>query len=104
MSRFDEVFGWRDNWTFHPHRRIVKSHSESEPTNESDCGNSEPNKREASSRKIEQVRKKLTDSETSSAPVKLLQAFTEKANKPFRCVTEPFKKTLELLEDWEWDT
>lgn len=83
-ANFDPVFGYRLRWTFDPRWRIGEGDSKPEPKDERDSSDPESNKREDNSRKIEQVRQKL--------------------NKPFKCVTEPFKKTLELLDDdWEWD-
>lgn len=77
MSRFDAVFGHRSNWTFNPFGRSAQGSGKSEQTSSGDSSNPESDKREDSNQ-TEHNSKRVAK---------------------YKCVTEPFKHTLQLLDE-----
>ena len=82
MPKFDSVFGYNSNWTFHPLRRLVKGNSQAEPKDEPDSGYSEQDKSSSDS------------GEASESGIKRIGK-----KKSFKCPTEPFLDTLKILEE-----
>jgi hypothetical protein len=79
MPKFDDIFGYRFNWTFGRSRHLNQGQPESEQTPSGDSPTSEPNQRETS------------DQDKSDY---------KRVTKKYKCPTEPFYQTLELIEKY----
>lgn len=77
MPKFDDIFGFRFNWTFNPFRGSAKSSGKSEQETSGDSADSEPNQRKASEQDESNYKR------------------VSKYNSPI----EPFRETLRILDE-----
>lgn len=94
MSKLIDYFSGRFDWRYRPGRSIVKNSCEPEQEATGDSGTSKQDKRTFADAKAGSVEpgEQGYDSEQD-------ESYSKRVDKNYKCVTDPFRETLRLLDE-----